>query len=380
MKIICISAAILPSERANSIQVMKVCQAFARSGQTVTLLSPAMQLEEPGWELLARHYGLSQLFNIQFLRLHPLWKRRDFSWKAVWRAHRLKTDLIHTRGLPVAVLGLLLGIPVILEMHQLPGGSFGPLWYRLFLRLRGRKRLAPITQALKLALENKYQLVLPERQVVVAPSGVDLERYGDLPDPESARSRLNLPAGWTAGCSGHLYPGRGMELVVELAKRMPDVHFLWAGGSRQDVDAWQARLDQLNIKNLTLTGFVPNSELPLYQAACEALLIPYDANFTNSGGENISAVSSPMKIFEYMAAGRVILSSDLPVLGEVLNRTNAIMCQANDADDWEKALRQIQTDSRPGQKLAAQARRDVEKYSWETRCRRLLAGFLEGQG
>jgi glycosyltransferase involved in cell wall biosynthesis len=277
-------------------------------------------------------------------------------------------------------LGLLLGIPVILEMHQLPGGSFGPLWYRLFLRLRGRKRLAPITQALKLALENKYQLVLPERQVVVAPSGVDLERYGDLPDPESARSRLNLPAGWTAGCSGHLYPGRGMELVVELAKRMPDVHFLWAGGSRQDVDAWQARLDQLNIKNLTLTGFVPNSELPLYQAACEALLIPYDANFTNSGGENISAVSSPMKIFEYMAAGRVILSSDLPVLGEVLNRTNAIMCQANDADDWEKALRQMQTDSRPGQKLAAQARRDVEKYSWETRCRRLLAGFLEGQG
>jgi glycosyltransferase involved in cell wall biosynthesis len=378
MKIVYISVSSIPSDRANSIQVMKVCQALAQAGQQVNLLTPAVQAEDPGWEVLARHYGLSTSFDIQFLRLLPVWDRRGFAWQAVRRARNLNADLIYTRTLPPAVLGLLAHIPVILEMHQQPGGSFGPIWYRQFLVLPGKKRMVPITRALKSALEHRFQPMLPENQVVVAPSGVDLERYLNLPDPEIARSQLKLPSGWTIGCSGHLYKGRGMELVIELARRMPDVHFLWAGGNLQDVESWQQRLKQLDIKNITLTSFVPNRELPLYQAACEVLLIPYEKNFSNSGGENIADVSSPMKVFEYMAARRVIVSSDLPVLGEVLNPANAILCPPNDPDAWEKALRQLQLDPQTGQRLADQALLDVERYSWAARCRNILAGFMEG--
>lgn len=378
MKIIYISASTIPSERANSIQVMKVCQAIAQAGQHVTLLTPAMQPETPAWELLAGHYGLTTPFDLQFLPLQPIWKRRDFAWKAVLKARSLGADLIYVRSLQPAVLGLLLKIPVILEMHQLPGGSFGALWYRLFLLLPGRKRLVPITRALMLALEKKFHPVLPESQVVVAPSGVDLDRFNDLPDPETARARLKLPSGWTAVCSGHLYAGRGMELIAKLAGRMPDVNFLWVGGTSQDVETWRKRMSAAGLKNVNLTGFIPNRELPLYQAAADALLIPYSRGFTNSGGENISNVSSPMKIFEYMAAGRIILSSDLPVLREVLNEANAILCPPEDADAWEQSLRQVQADSRNEKLLASQARRDVEKYSWVERCRLILAGFMEG--
>jgi glycosyltransferase involved in cell wall biosynthesis len=378
MKIVYISAGEIPSNKANSIQVMKVCQAFARQGQTVTLLSPATQAVEPDWESLSAHYGLSKPFELQFISLQPFWKRRDFAWKAVFKARSLGADMIYARALPPAVLGLLLRIPVILEMHQLPGGTFGPWWYRLFLLLSGRKRLVPITHALKLVLEKEYKPVLPESQVVVASSGVDLERFIDLPDAPTARSRLNLPSRWTAVCTGHLYAGRGMELILELARRMPDVNFLWIGGTVQDVNIWRKRISASGYQNVTLTGFIPNSELPLYQAVADALLIPFSRNLTTSGGENTSDVCSPMKTFEYMAAGRVIVSSDLPVLREVLNETNAILCPPEDAYAWEQALRGLQMDPNAGQLLAIQARRDVEKYTWDARCRSILEEFMEG--
>ena len=179
-------------------------------------------------------------------------------------------------------------------------------------------------------------------------------------------------------CTGHLYAGRGMELILELAGRMPDVNFLWIGGTVQDVNGWRKRISALGYPNVTLTGFIPNSELPLYQAAADALLIPFSRNLTTSGGENTSDVCSPMKTFEYMAAERVIVSSDLPVLREVLNETNAILCPPEDAQAWEQALRGLQMDACAGQLLAIQARRDVEKYTWDARCRSILAGFMEG--
>ena len=262
-------------------------------------------------------------------------------------------------------------------MHQLPGGFWGPLWYQGFLRIRGKKRLVAISKALRAALGQEYKPVLPENQVVVAPSGVDLERFVDLPDPQTARKKLELPAGWTAVCTGHLYPGRGMEFVIELARHMPDDHFLWVGGDPRDVENWQSTLLQHQLQNLALTGFIPNQDLPYYQAAGDALLIPYERTFSNSGGEDISSVSSPMKIFEYMTSGRVIVSNDLPVLREILNEDNAILCPPGDVNAWVRALRKIQSDPGSGLKLAIQARQDVEKYSWVERSHSILLDFMD---
>lgn len=378
MKIIYISAGVIPSERANTIQVMKVCQAFAQLGHSVTLLVPATQEPAPTWEVLAAHYGLKTRFEIRYLPLTPFLKRRDFPWRAARTAHQLKGDLVYARSVSPAALGLLVRIPTILEMHQLPSGSFGSTWFRLFLRLGGRKRLVPITHALARALRQDYHLSLNEEQVVVAPSGVDLDRFADLPDPVSARQLLGLPEGWTVVCTGHLYTGRGLDLVMDLAMRMPKVNFLWVGGSSKEVEAGRSQVAKVGLKNLNLVGFILNSRLPLYQAAADALLIPYTPGFTNSGGEDISGVSSPMKIFEYMASGRVIISSDLPVLHEVLNERNAIFCPPEDADAWELALRHLQADPQAAKPLAEQARMDAEKYSWLERSRLILAGFMEG--
>ncbi len=132
MRIVCISTAQIPSDTANSIQVMKVCQAFIQLGLEVNLLVPGNQSSTIDDQLLLKHYGLEQLFPIEWL---PVRNRRFFAWKAVRRAKRLGADLLYVWPLQSAALGLLIGMPSFLELHDFPSGRFGPVWLQLFLRL-----------------------------------------------------------------------------------------------------------------------------------------------------------------------------------------------------------------------------------------------------
>ncbi len=373
MNIVCISAAKIPSELANGIQAMKACQALAQLGHRVTLLVPDNRREAVDVQQLAVYYGLRTPFEVVWL---PTRSRRRFSWEAVRRARRLDPALLYLWPLPAAVYGLLAGLPVVLEMHDLPSGAFGPLWFRLFLRLPGRKRLLVITSALRAALQARYRLRLPDEDVVLAPNGVDLERYDSLPNPSAARRQLGLPDLPTVACTGHLYAGRGADLFLALAQAFPQANFLWVGGRQADVLDWQARAGTLRLRNVTFTGFVPNDRLPFYQAAADVLLMPYGKTIAISSGVGHSAqVASPMKMFEYMACGRAILTSDLPVIREVLDESSAVFCPPEETAAWQAALAALLADESRRQALGRRARAAAENYTWVRRAGRALEGF-----
>jgi glycosyltransferase involved in cell wall biosynthesis len=130
------------------------------------------------------------------------------------------------------------------------------------------------------------------------------------------------------------------------------------------------------IENITLTGFVQNSQLPLYQAASDILLMPYENVITGSSGGNSTSYASPMKMFEYMASKRAIISSDLPVIREVLNSSNAFLCPPENIDAWSQAIGYLITKERDRHALAQQAWLDVQKYTWLERATNALAGFV----
>jgi glycosyltransferase involved in cell wall biosynthesis len=371
MKIVCISSAQVPSDTANSIQVMKVCQAFKQLGHEVTLLLPEPRPSLSEAAGLQKHYGLQSLFEIEWL---PVRNRRAFPMRAGRRARQLKPDLLYAWPIQSATLGLLNGFPSMLEMHDLPTGTFGPLWFRVFLAQPGRKRLLPITAALREALERRYP-ALPKEQVMIASDGVDLERYASLPDAENARRDLGLPKVQTVLCTGHLYAGRGADLFLKLAMKFPQASFVWVGGRPGDVTDWKNRAAGQSLSNVIFTGFVPNERIPLFQSAADVLLMPYQRSVATSSGGNTAAICSPMKMFEYMAAGRAILTSDLPVLHEVLDDSMALFCPPDDFGSWEAGLTTLLVDEKRCQALGQAACRAVTKYSWIERARGLLQGF-----
>jgi glycosyltransferase involved in cell wall biosynthesis len=373
MKIVCIAASFVPSHTANSIQVIKVCQAFSQLGHDVTLLVPGKS--QVPWDQLENHYGVRRSFDIRWIPENLRFRRYDFAFKAVRIARKEEPDLIYTWVLQAAVLSLWQKLPTILEMHDLVKGRLGPWLFRQFWKSKTTKRVLAITQALKDALIKDFQPDAQAELILVAPDGVDLERYEAQINPEEARDQVKLQNTFTVGYTGHFYEGRGITLMFEIAKALPNVQFLWVGGDPFDVNIWKERIKSANLDNITLTGFVDNAQIPTYQFASDVLLMPYGASIAVSGGGNTAEIASPMKMFEYMAAGRAIISSDLKVIHEVLDEYSAIFCPPEDSDAWLSAIKLLREKPELRIQLGKSAREKVVQYSWKARGIQALEGF-----
>jgi glycosyltransferase involved in cell wall biosynthesis len=246
---------------------------------------------------------------------------------------------------------------------------------KTYLKSKGAWRILPITKALRDWLAGSYSIQLEEPFCMIAPMGVDLGQYEGLPESEHARKTLGLMEAFTVGYAGHMYEGRGLELMVDLATRCPESQFIWIGGEPGAVDSWQKSLRKRGVENIQVLGFVPNEQLPLYQAACEILLMPYERHIAGSSGGDTAQFASPMKTFEYMASGRVILASDLPVLREVLDDQVAMLLPPEDVEAWVRALKELIDDPERMQRLSIAAKARASQYGWKARASRTLEGL-----
>jgi glycosyltransferase involved in cell wall biosynthesis len=355
---------------------MKVCNAFRLLGHEVKLYVPGT-VPNVGWESLQSHYGITAEFSIEWLRSRRLLRRYEFALSATRSGRRWEADYFYIWTLQAAAIASSFGYPTILEMHDRPPSRTGQLLFKRFMRGRGARRVLPITQALSNWLADEYEVDLSAPFGKIAPMGVDLDRYSKLPKPDEARDELGLLAGVTAGYSGHLYPGRGAELLFELAQRNQEINFLWVGGEADAVEKWRRKKSDQGIENLQIIGFVENEQIPLYQAACDVLLMPYQRKISISSGGDTARFASPMKVFEYLASGKAIISSDLPVISEILNQSNAILLPAEDVGAWESTLRDLVFDVDRRQSLGSQAKEDAQRYSWTERARMSLEGLSE---
>ncbi len=374
MKIAVITNSRIPSLTANSIQAMKVTQALIQLGHEIRMFAPR-ETDSASRETLLAHYGLRLVPDLELLPSEKHLKRFDFIFHAQRATKKFNADLIYTWLPQSAVLALWMGHPVVLEMHADVAGKMGAWWLRQFWKAKGKKLMTVTTSALRNALERSTHLKFKDDALLVAPNGVELEKYDGLPNPSEARHQLNLPDGLTVGFTGHIYPGRGADLLFELARQMPQVNFLWVGGTPELVDFWRGKLIEAKMTNVTMTGFVKHEIIPLYQAASDILLMPYSRSISASSGQDIAEVINPMKMFEYMASGRVIVSGDLPSIREVLNERNAVFCEPDDVGKWKKEIESLLADESRRRELSGQARKDVEQLTWVKREENVMENF-----
>lgn len=367
MKIACITTSIVPSKSANSIQAMKVVHALRQSGQDVRLWVP--EFERSDWETIADVYGLTTKFDVLWLPFSRRLKQYDFAVKAICASVRWDADVIYTWALQAAVLGKLLGKTTVMEFHDFPMGRNGPVLFNLYKGFKGKKLTLCTTRALAAGIEERFKMRFAEDELQIAPNGTDTERYANLPLPGEARKQLEIKDGFTVGYSGHFYPGRGMELLIEIARLLPEVNFLWLGGRQEDLLPWQETLSELSIHNVTVTGFIPNSRLPLYQAAADVLVMPYGKKISGSGGGDISRVINPMKMFDYLAAGRPIIASEIPVFHEILTDETAVFCEPENGQDWAGAIKNLQENPEKRAQMGKRAKASAESYTWKNRAR-----------
>lgn len=359
---------------ANSIHVMKMCQAFTRTGHEVLLLVPDIPLEkdlEMEGQNIFRFYGIDNTFTVKRLPwLSTRGRALLFGLFAALQAKREKAHLFYSRDINSCYCGSLFGLPVIYESHQ-PINSSSYFYNKLFKKMITRKsfnRLVVISDKLKEYYQQHYDM--EEEQLIVAHDGAD------LPSKELAAQEImpvhSAEEVLQVGYLGHLYPGKGMEIISALLPRCPWAHFHVVGGSAVDIAYWQKKVERFS--NITFHGFKPHSLMAGYLETFQVLLAPYQENVI-SGGSDIARWMSPLKLFEYMAAAKPIICSDLPVLREVLeDGKDALLCPPEDINCWVYNLKRLKdAPGLRGELGRAAYNKLVNYYTWEKRAENIIA-------
>ncbi len=367
MDVLYVSNSVIPSRMANSIHSMKMCQALARLGHTVTLVARQSKLKcENDYE----YYGVEAIFDIVKL----LWPKMPFGgliygWQTarlIW-ARRRTYDLIYGRSVYGVYAGAIMGLASVYEVHAPPGNVARRFLEARLLRSKSLKGLVVISEALR----REYMRLFPWLDtacVIVAHDGAD--------DPRSSMQPYRLlgrPGAMQIGYVGHLYRGKGAEIVLRVAEHLPEMDFHLVGGEEQDIEYWKSKT---SLSNVYFHGFVSPSQVYQFYGAFDVLLLPCGYTVAVAGNKgDIAPWMSPIKMFEYMASGKPIVASDLPVIREVLvDGVNSILVQPENIDAWVSALKRLKQDHALAMRLGTMAQRELlKKYTWTQRAARILA-------
>ncbi|MBN2305962.1 MAG: glycosyltransferase [Anaerolineae bacterium] len=382
----------LPTEKANGLQIAQMCEALAGAGYAVTLVAPRrfntpdMRAVRSIWD----HYGVERVFTFRrlpCLDLFPLFPRHHIAFIVqtftfilalfVWLLPR-RPAVIYTRDLFVAVVIVLVRprTRLVYEAHQFHASRIGQRLERFLVR---RAYNVPITGHLAVKLRD-----LGAARVLVEHDGVRLARFEDMPTRSEARAALNItPDAFVVGYVGRLYTlgmAKGLDKLVnaiaDATGESTVIDLLLVGGPDEGVTAireqWAAR--GLPAERLHTVGQVPPDDVPRYLAAMDVGIMPQPWT------DHFAYYTSALKLFEYMAAGCAILSSDLPSTAEVVrDGESALLVPPDDVAAWAAALRRLAADRDLVVRLGAQARQDVQHYTWDARAARIRA-FVENEG
>ena len=262
-----------------------------------------------------------------------------------------------------------MGIPTVLEVHSTHDVDALLRHHVDILQSPYMRTIVVITHALYQAFR-KGQCCTDK--VVVEPDGVSIEQFAAALDRDTARARVAMMGdGLVCLYAGHLHPHRGIESILDAAKSLPDVRFVFVGGWDRSVLQHRQMANELGVRNVEFVGYVPNAEVPYYLWAADLLLLPHSAHL------EIADACSPLKMFEYMASGRPMIATDLPVLREVLQHgENAWLIPPDDTDALTHAIRHLLERPDLANRLGERARNDSQRYSWTSRAERILAHAL----
>lgn len=387
----------IPNEQANGLQIMKMCGEFAKKFE-VELVVPwriqtklMKQLTDVyDYFGVERKFKISRLFS---LNLTPPWDSRLSYWTRTAQSILHWPQCLHF-GLISAIYSLFQSAKLVYsrdlfsclflyffkpfhnkrifyEAHDFPLTKLGcklRCW-----TLRHVDGLIVISSKLAELYQSKG---IPAEKTLVAPDGVDLSFFSANLQKDKIKKELKIPPDKKIVCyTGHLYRWKGVPVLAQAMKGLVDECLLYVvGGTPRDIIKFQEFISSNQIPNVVVIGYIQPTQIPKYLAAADILVLP------NTSEEAISRLyTSPLKLFEYMAAGRPIVSSDLPSIREVLNEENAVLVKPDSPEAIAEGIKKLLESEDLGNRLSQNAFNEAQLYTWEKRAERILE-FMGDKG
>ena len=357
----------VPSHNAGSTQVIKTCEGLIQHNNEVFIITPNTGLKKS----LKSFYDLKSTpkrIKLKYFTKHPQGiKYYIFSILSVIKAMSLKTDLFITRNLFTLIILNIFKKKTIIEIHHdlSNEGRIVKFIYKNFKILNSKNILRVIA------------ITKPVKKFLIKTLGVNKNKIRIIPSASSLSLKfkpLKKKKKYRIGYFGSLEKSKGLEFIIKLAKIDKINNYFIYGGKKNDID----ELNKTNnVKNLFLNKFVSYKNLKYHLDKMDVLIMPSNKRQLKSLGGigNIAKYTSPLKLFDYLAAGKFIIISDLKVFSEIIRNNKHCIVMTLDHLKWLKVIQNIKNNLKKINILKKNAMSLSKKYTYKNRAKLILSGL-----
>ena len=385
MRIISTYENALPISQADAEVVISTAAALARRGHDVQVVSPANPNAPTTNSEIRDYYGVQGPLRF-FVQPPSAWsaalskvvaptsvlergRQHITQTLALPRTFRpANVDLVYTRHFPLALHALRVGHRVFFD-HYRPWGDQVPPFQLMIRAMAGHPGFVGMVAHSEVAARAYRRVGIPEAAIQVRHNGFDPARMEPVLSREAARQKLGLNQDQaTVVYTGRVNEKKGLDLVLEMAKSLSDVHFILVGSEGRGPIEVQAEA----LANVTIIPWQAFSATTPYLYAADVLIIPPSSAPLAQHGSTVL----PLKVYLYLASGRTIFAGGSPDIREVLNEDNACLVQTGQPEAAVTELRELLADKERLQRLGKGAARTAASLTWDKRAEKIET-FME---
>lgn len=356
-KIFYITETSIPSLSANIINSLKFCEALSKFRKIVFLL-PQKNLSSKKifyrYDLKKKNIFFRSLTN---KKINSKKNKLFFLIKVIkyLKKNNHIDDLILSRSILSSILLAFLNIKNILEIHHNLTG-FSKLLFNILIKSKFKKNISFI-------LINKN---------LVNDLGISNLNYiilDDAADNKIIKKKNNFYSK-TCVYVGSFYEGKGFETIVSISKILPSIEFHLYG------DFTVLKNDQMKKlrSNVKLMDRVEYRYVSKILSKYHVALMPYGNRITGrSNNLEISRYISPLKMFDYLSSGNIIIASKLRAYNHILkNNVNSFLVDKSKVKSWANLIKKILANPKKYRRIKFEAAKTAKKYSWKNRAKQLI--------
>lgn len=369
-----------PSRIAHGVYLAKLCSSLVEAGAEVELITPKRFGEVSGdpfaFYNVKNSFKITKIWSFDFL-IFAKYGPKLFYWLQylnfyiflfAYMMFRSRKRVVYTMDYLGPTLKML-GYKVVFESH---GGLEGSS--KIFIPLVIKSDLMVGTNSF--IVKKFTDLGYPKDKTLIARNGVDLENFETKLTTDEIRDLIKIPRDKKIvsyiGRFKTMGKGKGVEELVEafsiVLKEIPGALLMIVGISEDEQGELEELISKYGISkdSYLLVLQVTQAEIAKYLLASDILVMNYPKK------EHYEYNMSPMKMFEYMASGRPIVSTDLPSIREALSESNSILVAHDNVESLSNGILKVLKDPKLAEVIARQASEDVKKYAWSERAKNIL--------
>ncbi len=369
------------------VHVTKIIEYITLVGHEITLLTINDNPAKTGMPNICKSICIKHRYARLIHRIFPYTGFIDSMaiLKSIWKINKCsKIDVIHERfglySFGGVLASRLMGIPYVLEING-PNIEEKQLFTKPLLGWQKRVAvfirkicmfnsdiIISVSNVLKDIMVNEWKVA--GHNIVVMPNAADVQSLLKAAETMLFRKANYLEDSFLIGFVGTLQLWYGLDVLVDavpyIVESIPNAKVVFVGDGHARIHL-EEKIKKIGLsKHVLLLGSKPHEEIPEILKTLDVAVAPYvdlPTGFFNS----------PIKIFEYLAAGKAIVASDIGQIPEIVEHyKTGLLVKPGDPYELAKAVIQIANDHELKTRLEGAARDEGKKYSWENYAKKLI--------